>query len=79
MVAEVAQTLKEDGHKSSNIYHEDFTLANKPDPLYRSILFEGNIPGLELFHKILIYVGAIVVPIFYALASYNLWLGNTIF
>lgn len=56
MVSEVAETLKVDGHTSDNIYHEDFTLAAKPEPIWKSILFEGNVPGIMQLHIILIYL-----------------------
>lgn len=65
MVREVVKTLTDDGHSSDHIYHEDFTLASKPDPLWKSIFFDGNIPGLEIFHKILIFGSLITIPLFY--------------
>lgn len=76
MVAQVAKTLKEDGHTSSNIYHEDFTLAAKPIPLWKSIFFEWNLPGVTYINNILIYTGAIFIPIFYYFASSYGWLGT---
>lgn len=79
MVAQVARTLKDDGHKSENIYHEDFTLASKPDPLYKSIFFDGAIPGLEFFHKILIYLSVFGIPLFYYLGIKYEFLGYEVF
>ena len=78
MVSQVAATLKSDGHTSDNIYHEDFTLASKPTPLWKSILLDWNIPWIASFQNICIYVWAIGIPIFYAIATYNLWLWKTI-
>lgn len=79
MVEQVAKTLKADGHSPQNIFHEDFTLASKPIPIWKSMLFEGNVPGIALFNNFCIYLGAIVIPIFYALAVYNTWLAVEIF
>lgn len=78
MVDQVAKTLKEDGHKSSNIYHEDFTLASKPDPLWKTIFFEGNLPWVTLLNQICIYAWAIGIPIFYYFAVNNNWLNYSL-
>jgi len=75
MVSEVAETLKVDGHTSDNIYHEDFTLAAKPEPIWKSILFEGNVPGIMQLHIILIYLWAIWIPVAYFLATQYQLLG----
>lgn len=65
MVSQVVRTLINEGHKSDNMYHENFTLAGKPISIWKSILFDGNIPGLKLFHKILIYLSVLWIPLFY--------------
>ena len=67
MVVEVVQTLLADGHKKEKIYYEEYTLSNKPVSLLKSIFFEGNVPGLNVFHKILIYLGVFGIPLFYYL------------
>lgn len=72
MVHQVRDTLTQDGHTTNSIYHEDFTLAHKPLPLIKSIFFEGEVPGLETFHKILIYSSIFGIPFFYYLGlTYN--------
>ena len=69
MVSEVVEKLKSSGHQSENVYYEDFTLAHKPDHICKSIFFDGNIPGLEVFHKFLIYGSIFWIPLFYYLAD----------
>lgn len=65
MVHDVRETLKTDGHNKDKIFHEDFTLAHKPEALWKSIFFSGNIPWLEPFHKLLIYGSIFWIPLFY--------------
>jgi NAD(P)H-flavin reductase/ferredoxin len=67
MVSDVREKLAIDGHDLDKIYHEDFTLAQKPISLSESIFFEWQIPGVELFQKILIYLSILGLPIFYFL------------
>ncbi|MDA9129071.1 ferredoxin [Candidatus Gracilibacteria bacterium] len=78
MVHEVRETLKSDGHEAEKIFHEDFTLASKPISLTKSVFFEGEIPGLETFHKILIYIGVFGIPLFYYLGLEYGFLGYKI-
>lgn len=68
MVHSVVNKIIDSGHNEANIFHEDFTLAAKPNPIWKSILFEGNLPWIMHLHKILIYLWAIWIPVIYFLA-----------
>jgi len=70
MVTSVCSGLKEQWHREENIFHENFTLATKPEPLWKIFLFEGKIPGIQLLQNILIYIGMIAIPILWGLATY---------
>ena len=69
MVHSVVDTLKVDGHKADKIYHEDFTLAAKPKALWKSMLFDGNLPGVLTLEKILVFLGVLVIPVVYFIAT----------
>ncbi len=79
MVSAVRKILQDAGHGTKNIFHEDFTLANPPIALWKNILFEGEVPGIEIFHKILIYLWVFGVPVFYFLGLRYWFLGYEIF
>jgi len=74
MVHSVVGMLFDTWHKKENIFHEDFTLASKPDPIWKSILYDGNMPWVTLVNNILIYLWAIGIPVFYYFAVNNDWL-----
>jgi len=78
MVRDVSNILHSDGQSPENIYHEDFILASKPLPIYKSILFEWNLPWVILLNNIFIYLWAVWVPIFYYFAVNNWWLNISI-
>ena len=79
MVAQARNMLIADGHNWDMIYHEDFTLAQKPLSLAKSIFFEWQLPGVELFQKILIYLSVIWLPVFYYLWLQYDFLGTQVF
>lgn len=79
MVHDTIKHLSENGHFREKIYHEDFTLATKPDPLWKIFLFEGNIPGINMLQNILIYSGIFLVPLVYYFAVQYSLLGTKIF
>ena len=69
MAHEVVAILHGAGHFHEKIFHEDFTLAAKPLPLYQSILFEGNLPGIQALQKLLVYGGSIGLASLYFLGT----------
>ncbi len=78
MVSQVCEILKTSGHQEDKIHHEDFTLAQKPLPLIKSIFFEGELPGLDRFNTFLMYLWVVGVPIFYTLGIMYDFLGYEI-
>ena len=54
MVHSVVTFLKENDHKVDKIYHEDFTLAAKPQTLWKSMMYDGNMPGVLTLERLLV-------------------------